>query len=160
MSSGGLLIDLLFSALHLLAHNRHTAAMSGQFSLGVTLYLNIAAALLLAVLWFASRRGANAARDPICGMTVDISAPVATRLRDGHQYYFCSPRCAEKFDAQILSGTQNETSTFDRIDPVCLMTVDSRTALSATGPDTTTYYFCGEGCRTAFLASPAAHHSH
>jgi YHS domain-containing protein len=154
MSSGGLLIDLLFSAVHLLAHNRHTEAMSGQFSLGITLYLNIAAALLLLFLWLASRRGENTARDPICGMTVDISAPVATRHHDGHQYYFCSQRCAEKFDSQILTDAPGETSTFDRVDPVCSMTVDSRTALSAAGPDATTYYFCGEGCRTAFLASP------
>jgi YHS domain-containing protein len=38
------------------------------------------------------------------------------------------------------------------------MTVDSRTALNAIGPDAATYYFCGEGCRTEFLASPASHH--
>lgn len=158
MSGGGLLIDLLFSAVHLLAHNRHTAAMSGQFSMGITLYLNIAAALLLVFLWLASRRGENTARDPICGMTVDISALVATRHHDAHQYYFCSQRCAEKFDSQILTGTPSESSTFDRIDPVCLMTVDSRTALNAIGPDAATYYFCGEGCRTEFLASPASHH--
>jgi len=132
--------------------------MSGQFSMGITLYLNIAAALLLVFLWLASRRGENTARDPICGMTVDISALVATRHHDAHQYYFCSQRCAEKFDSQILTGTPSESSTFDRIDPVCLMTVDSRTALNAIGPDAATYYFCGEGCRTEFLASPASHH--
>jgi YHS domain-containing protein len=91
-------------------------------------------------------------------MTVDISALVATRHHDAHQYYFCSQRCAEKFDSQILTGTPSESSTFDRIDPVCLMTVDSRTALNAIGPDAATYYFCGEGCRTEFLASPASHH--
>jgi uncharacterized membrane protein YraQ (UPF0718 family)/YHS domain-containing protein len=39
-------------------------------------------------------------------------------------------------------------------DPVCGMTVDRAKALSAT-VDGKTYYFCGEGCRAAFLAEPA-----
>ncbi|OZB88530.1 MAG: hypothetical protein B7X41_07640 [Microbacterium sp. 14-71-5] len=47
------------------------------------------------------------------------------------------------------------------IDPVCGMTVDPSTALSAE-VDGKTYFFCSEGCKRAFLADPAsfAHAGH
>ena len=41
-----------------------------------------------------------AARDPVCGMTVD---PAKSRHHDqyaGHSYVFCSARCREKFNAE------------------------------------------------------------
>ena len=37
--------------------------------------------------------------------------------------------------------------------PVCGMTVDPQTALSATHDDQT-YHFCSEGCRDAFVRDP------
>ena len=40
----------------------------------------------------------------------------------------------------------------DAVDPICEMRVNSAEALSATGPDGETYYFCGPGCRRAYLA--------
>jgi Cu+-exporting ATPase len=43
------------------------------------------------------------------------------------------------------------------IDPVCGMTVDERTAISAVR-DGQTYYFCCEHCRSKFLAPPASEH--
>src|SRR5690348_18301190 len=39
------------------------------------------------------------------------------------------------------------------LDPVCGMTVDPATALSAEVGGKT-YYFCSEGCRTKFVADP------
>jgi hypothetical protein len=159
MSGGGLLIEVLFRALHLLAHTRHSPAMRGQFPLGWTLILNIAAALALAALWFLSRRSSNEARDPICGMTVDISAPVAMRHHQGRDYYFCSLRCAERFDAREIPPESRATVP-GPIDPICGMTVDPDEALSAVGSDNVTYYFCGEGCRNAFLAAPTSHAEH
>lgn len=47
------------------------------------------------------------------------------------------------------------------IDPICGMTVDESTAISAKR-DGQTYYFCHEGCRRKFLAeeSPSPHHPH
>ena len=47
----------------------------------------------------------------------------------------------------------------DAIDPICEMRVDSATALSAVGADGVTHYFCGPGCRRAFLALEAAQSS-
>src|SRR3954454_5662220 len=40
------------------------------------------------------------------------------------------------------------------IDPVCGMSVDPTTALSAEAGGKT-YYFCSEGCRTKFVADPS-----
>jgi Cu+-exporting ATPase len=37
--------------------------------------------------------------DPVCGMEVDIAAPVATLLHDGTTYLFCSTHCLAKFKA-------------------------------------------------------------
>jgi hypothetical protein len=153
MSAGGLLIDALFGAVHLLPVNRHTAAISGSFSLGWTLALNIAATLVLVTLWLAARRAKNVARDPICGMTVDLSAPVAVRQHEGRDVYFCSLRCAERFDRDQARAPGDGAAVLDQIDPVCSMRVSSTDALSARGADGTTYYFCGEGCRRTFLAS-------
>lgn len=36
-------------------------------------------------------------RDPVCGMLVDPSAAPARREYQGRVYYFCCPRCAERF---------------------------------------------------------------
>src|SRR5689334_4455522 len=37
--------------------------------------------------------------DPVCGMTIDESAPAGTVEFDGHTYFFCSKHCLEKFRA-------------------------------------------------------------
>ncbi|MGH9390337.1 MAG: YHS domain-containing protein, partial [Vicinamibacteria bacterium] len=37
------------------------------------------------------------ARDPICGMTVDVGAARHVLEKDGTTYYFCCAGCKEKF---------------------------------------------------------------
>jgi len=37
--------------------------------------------------------------DPVCGMTVDETRAAATSTYKGTTYYFCNPRCRERFDA-------------------------------------------------------------
>ena len=49
---------------------------------------------------------------------------------------------------------EDEMSETAAIDPVCGMTVDPATAISAE-VDGQTYYFCASGCRKAFLKNPA-----
>ena len=39
------------------------------------------------------------AKDPICGMTVDIATALKSE-QDGKTYYFCSPHCQQTFEAQ------------------------------------------------------------
>jgi xanthine dehydrogenase accessory factor len=38
--------------------------------------------------------------DPICGMTVAVAAAKETAVRDGITYYFCSPHCRKRFEAE------------------------------------------------------------
>jgi len=42
---------------------------------------------------------AKTAKDPICGMTVEIATALKSE-RDGKIYYFCSPHCQRTFEAQ------------------------------------------------------------
>lgn len=38
-------------------------------------------------------------RDPVCGMTVDPATAEQRADHAGHQYFFCSARCRERFTA-------------------------------------------------------------
>lgn len=37
--------------------------------------------------------------DPVCGMTVEESAAAGSLTHNGLTYYFCSPACQERFEA-------------------------------------------------------------
>ena len=160
MSAGGLVVEALFRSADLIPTSRHTPAMSGHFPLGGTLVANVVATVVVLTLMVLAHRhhddGEQSARDPICGMNVDVTAPVAVRQRNGQTYYFCSIRCAERFDRGEESTPMQEDLNGDVIDPICEMRVNSATALSAVGADGKTHYFCGPGCRRAFLALEAA----
>ena len=41
-------------------------------------------------------------KDPVCGMLVDPLEAAAERRVQQHVYYFCSPRCAVRFDLDPL----------------------------------------------------------
>lgn len=45
------------------------------------------------------RSTAMAAKDPICGMTIEESDAVGSSEYEGTTYYFCSMDCKEEFDA-------------------------------------------------------------
>ena len=42
------------------------------------------------------------ARDPVCGMLVNLSA-ACSALHDGHTYFFCTVDCRDKFEASPVS---------------------------------------------------------
>jgi len=44
--------------------------------------------------------GSPAEKDPVCGMTVDPAKPATTREHGGKTYFFCSTRCAERFEKE------------------------------------------------------------
>ena len=57
---------------------------------------------------------AGQARDPVCGMSVTISGARFHCRHEQHDYYFCGPRCLEKFraaPAQFLSAAPPATAT-------------------------------------------------
>ncbi|MGH8925583.1 MAG: YHS domain-containing protein [Acidimicrobiia bacterium] len=37
-------------------------------------------------------------KDPVCGMTIEEATAAATVVYDGTTYYFCSKRCADRFE--------------------------------------------------------------
>jgi YHS domain-containing protein/uncharacterized membrane protein YraQ (UPF0718 family) len=156
MSLAGLLVDLAFSSTHVLPTTRHSAALTGHFPLGATLILNCVAALVALLVWLlAHQRDSDmGATDPVCGMLVDTSAPAATRERQRVTYYFCSLRCAQKFNAEDPATAHDALGEIGgAIDPVCGMRVDEKYALNVRGPENLTYYFCSPECRTTFLKS-------
>src|SRR5438270_11476300 len=42
----------------------------------------------------------NTVRDPVCGMYVDPAKARGQAEYQGQTYYFCSPRCVERFNAE------------------------------------------------------------
>jgi YHS domain-containing protein/uncharacterized membrane protein YraQ (UPF0718 family) len=158
MTGAGILVDLAFRATSLVPITRHSSALAGHFPLGATLVLNCLAAIALVVLWVLAHGTDDTlgAKDPVCGMNVDTSAPGATRMREGVTNYFCSQRCAEKFD-RAGSSDLNGDEPDEQVDPVCAMRVKEKDALSAVGADGVTYYFCSPGCRETFLQDSNHH---
>jgi hypothetical protein len=82
---------------------RPATPVTTGFSWNYTTYLNIVFLALFALLYWMYRNrgrlgtGDRYARDPVCGMQVEMAhAPVS--LHDGGQrLYFCSDHCAERF---------------------------------------------------------------
>jgi uncharacterized protein len=107
MTLGGFLVDRLFHLTSLVPSTHRVRFAGANFPLGWNLALNVTATVVLVTLWLLARsdRSGSLAIDPICGMAVDTSAPGATRRYDEVDYYFCSPRCAERFDQRHVTMT-------------------------------------------------------
>jgi YHS domain-containing protein len=58
--------------------------------------------------------GAKTARDPVCGMDVDMEKPPATSVYQGKTYYFCAPGCKKAFDANPAKYLQNKSADSGR----------------------------------------------
>ena len=88
--------------------------------------------------------------DPVCGMAVDPATAKHTHHHDDHDYYFCNPRCLEKF-----SG--DPEAYISSIDPVCGMKVERASARHIAKHAGERFYFCSSGCRTKFEADPTVY---
>jgi len=103
MSTAGLLTELLFSAAGLVPTVRPTTVAPAHFSWNYTTYLNLLFLAVFGVLYWLYRNrerlggGDRDARDPVCGMQVEVAHAPATRDDAGVRHYFCSDRCAEQF---------------------------------------------------------------
>ena len=113
--------------------------------------------------------------DPVCGMSVTIATAKHSHQHGATTYYFCNPRCKEKFAAEPLRYIDTQTKAASSccggahegkahiasgaadakaIDPVCGMSVTIATAKHAHVHDGTTYYFCNPRCKEKFAAEP------
>jgi P-type Cu+ transporter len=62
----------------------------------------------------------TAARDPVCGMTVDPDRAAAQSVHDGKTFYFCCQSCAAKFAASPAKYLSATSSTPTKSAPVQL----------------------------------------
>ena len=112
MSTAGLMTELLFRAAGLVPTVRPTTVAPAHFSWNYTTYLNlIFLALFGALYWLYRNRmqlggGDRYARDPVCGMQVETAQAPATVVHAGERHYFCSDRCAERFE-NTRDGTEH-----------------------------------------------------
>ncbi len=94
------------------------------------------------------------AKDPVCGMSVDPATAKHSAEHAGQTWYFCNPRCRERFlaePARYLASAMPASAK----DPVCGMSVDPATAKHSAEHAGQTWYFCNPRCRERFLAEPA-----
>ena len=102
-SVAGLVVGPLVSGLGAVRTHAASTVTAGQFAGGVTLWLNLVALAVIvgsAVLVRRSHVDDGTATDPVCGMAVVRASATATVTLAGHTFYFCAPRCAERFDAE------------------------------------------------------------
>ncbi|MFN2452274.1 MAG: permease [Candidatus Dormibacteria bacterium] len=103
MSVAGLLVEGLFSLLHLVPSTRPTQIAPTSFALNYTMVLNVLFIAAFAVLYWLHRNrerlggSSGYARDVVCGMQVERSNAPARRRQQGATFHFCSDRCAERF---------------------------------------------------------------
>jgi YHS domain-containing protein/uncharacterized membrane protein YraQ (UPF0718 family) len=179
MSTAGLVTEYLFTwaGIAPAASARHAVTGQGVWGWNYTAVLNIAALAALAGLYWLYRSrerfggGTGYAKDPVCGMQVQVAHAPATASFDGTVYYFCSDHCQHRFTASPApyagagpaapaqgtehAGADTGQAADSVTDPVCGMTVDLATAAHA-GYAGQEYYLCGEGCARQFAADPLA----
>jgi uncharacterized protein len=109
--------------------------------------------------------GAGYAKDPVCGMQVEVAHAPATATHEGTTYFFCSDHCRHRFDADPARFAAGDDQPHDHAghgdgatatDPVCGMTVAVDGAEHTAEHDGERYFFCGPGCREHFTGDPAA----
>jgi len=107
--------------------------------------------------------------DPVCKMQVDEKNPPGGSYEyEGQTYYFCNPKCKEKFSAEpekylketaeaemmAAGAVAAEDGKNTAIDPVCGMTVDKEKAAATYQYHGKTYYFCSLMCKQKFEQDP------
>ena len=92
------------------------------------------------------------ARDPVCGMAVEIAGAKAVAEHAGAKYYFCCDGCRKSFLADPGKFLGQPTLATD---PVCGMKVDPATAKHQAQHAGQSYFFCSGRCREKFAADPA-----
>jgi Cu+-exporting ATPase len=101
-------------------------------------------------------------KDPVCGMMVNpATAKGGSHEHQGVTYYFCNPRCNERFKGDPEKYLHKETPAEAKTepvkvkDPVCGMMVNPATAKGGSHEHQgVTYYFCNPRCNERFKGDP------
>jgi uncharacterized membrane protein YraQ (UPF0718 family)/YHS domain-containing protein len=103
MSAAGLATQGVFSAVGWIPATRPSVVAGDSVRWNYTTVVDIVALMALTVLYWLYRSGkqrsgsADYAKDPVCGMQVEISHSPATIDHDGRHFYFCSEHCHDRF---------------------------------------------------------------
>ena len=100
MSVAGLIVHGIFGVAHAVPVAHNSVVLTGTFDLGATLILNIVAFVVIGIgVWLARRpfTDTSTAVDPVCGMNVHTANAPARANFAGQTFYFCSPRCHDRF---------------------------------------------------------------
>ncbi len=106
MAVAGLLVEGLFSVSGLVPQTQARPIVATSFQWNYTTFLNLVFLCGFAYLYWLYRHreqlggGAGYAIDPVCGMQVQTANAPAHVVHEGHDYWFCSDRCAERFSSQ------------------------------------------------------------
>ena len=126
MSAAGLATEYLFRALGWLPAPGSGAVVGDTLRWSYTTVLNIIALAAFAGLYVLYRRrerlggGTGYAKDPVCGMQVEIAHAPARVIHREQTFYFCSDHCAERFAStpaptdSVLQGPPAGTRPADR----------------------------------------------
>jgi uncharacterized membrane protein YraQ (UPF0718 family)/YHS domain-containing protein len=110
MSIAGLATEYLFRAAGLApvaSVAEHGRVGRDVWGWNYTTVLDIVALAAFAALYWLYRNrerlggGSGYAKDPVCGMQVEVANAPAVVERDGHRSYFCSDHCAHRFAADL-----------------------------------------------------------
>ncbi|MHB1490216.1 MAG: permease [Cellulomonas sp.] len=177
MSLAGLITEGIFTALGLVPGTLIGDIATVHFGLNYTTILDILAVIVFGYLYYLYKNaakfggGGGYAKDPVCGMQVRTADAPAHTTHQGHDYYFCSDKCHDTFEADpakytdgqpapVVSqtapaGPMNADAGAAVTDPVCGMSIDPHTAAGHATHDGVDYSFCSENCRKDFVADPA-----
>jgi uncharacterized membrane protein YraQ (UPF0718 family)/YHS domain-containing protein len=103
MAIAGLAVELIFDGAGLIPGARPGDIVETSFHWNYTTFLNLLFIGVAAYLYWLYRNrgrfggGVGYATDPVCGMQVQPRTAPAHVTHDGHDYWFCSDRCAERF---------------------------------------------------------------
>jgi YHS domain-containing protein/uncharacterized membrane protein YraQ (UPF0718 family) len=170
MSLAGLATEYLFRAAGIepsAATGRHGMIGRDVWGWNYTTVLDVIALAAFAALYWLYRNrdrfggGSGYAKDPVCGMQVEIAHAPASVEHNGRAYHFCSDHCAHRFQADPdRYGSEAAAAageSLPAVDPVCGMRVDPDHPGATADHGGRTYYFCCAGCAQQFQAEPEAY---
>jgi YHS domain-containing protein/uncharacterized membrane protein YraQ (UPF0718 family) len=169
MSGAGLATEYLFRVLGWVPGARPGVVVGDTVRWDWTTFLDLAALLAFGALYWLYRNrerlggGSGYAKDPVCGMQVEVAHAPARTEHGGRPVYFCSEHCRDRFVADPDRFSQGPVVPADEdqappggeaLDPVCGMTVDPEHSAATAEHGGRTVYFCNVGCRDRFIADP------
>jgi uncharacterized membrane protein YraQ (UPF0718 family)/YHS domain-containing protein len=126
MAGAGLAVEGLFALTGGIPKSRPEQIVDTHFEWNYTTVLNIVFLAVFAVLYWLHRNrerlggGHGYAIDPVCGMQVQTANAPARVQHDGRQYWFCSDRCRERFEANPARFTAPGAQPEGMEEPVTL----------------------------------------